>query len=603
MSSDIWGMSRDTKMGSKRPKILDLALEQLLLFEDPSEQTTWLTTEETSWPRWIGSVRLEIGARGILGVSFRPMQGDSTQQDRRLLTDTKMTGADSDSAAFPLDVPALTIVAHPEPARVGETVALPELISDQTVELSRVSPLFAQVPSLDGRPSATKPTPLAEAHISRSPVLLAPGPSRGSVVVDATGSRTPLRIDRESVTGTRNLNAESLKGGVVIELAQRVVLLLDIQPAAPPELPDFGLIGASAAMLRLRKQLRVACHSDASVLILGESGAGKELVARGIHEASRRSRGPYVAVNMSAIPPSLAASELFGAQKGAYTGADAKKAGFFQRADGGTLFLDEIGETPADIQPLLLRALENGEIQPVGGDRPVRVDVRALAATDADLEASAADGTFRRPLFHRLAGFEIHVPPLRHRRADIGRLFAAFLEREHLDPTDPGAWPSATMMAELCCFDWPGNVRQLYSVVRRWAAGAQLGEAPNLEDLLGRQKTTSPSESSDTTDSAPGKWVPAYRNKEDIDFDELMSALRAHRFELKPTATALNISRTALYDLIERHPEIRKASDIGRQELEHALGASGGDLEAVATRLEISLQGLKRQMKKLGLSQ
>src|SRR6185436_13729067 len=162
----------------------------------------------------------------------------------------------------------------------------------------------------------------------------------------------------------------------------------------------------------------------------GETGTGKELLARAIHQASSRRAAPYFALNMAAIPASLAAAELFGAAKGAFTGADRRRVGYFGRAQGGTLFLDEIGELPADLQPLLLRVLENGEIQPVGGEETLRVDVRILAATDANLESAIEEGRFRAPLFHRLSGYELRLPSLRERRDDIGRLFIHFLRQE-----------------------------------------------------------------------------------------------------------------------------------------------------------------------------
>jgi two-component system nitrogen regulation response regulator GlnG len=171
---------------------------------------------------------------------------------------------------------------------------------------------------------------------------------------------------------------------------------------------------------------------NAPVLLRGESGTGKELVAHAIHEASPRRTGPYVAVNMAAIPPSLAAAELFGATRGAFTGADHDRPGYFSRAHRGTLFLDEIGETAPEVQALLLRVLEAGEVQAVGGLEPRRVDVRVLAATDADLQGMTAMDRFRAPLLHRLMAGYLQVPALRARREDFGRLLYAFLRGRRL---------------------------------------------------------------------------------------------------------------------------------------------------------------------------
>src|SRR6185369_2634420 len=187
------------------------------------------------------------------------------------------------------------------------------------------------------------------------------------------------------------------------------------------------------------------------------------------------------AVNMGAIPPALAAAELFGAARGAFTGADQRRTGYFSQAHGGTLFLDEIGETPPEVQVLLLRALETGEIQPVGAEAPRRVDVRVLAATDADLEEAIAAGRFRFSLFKRQTAYEIRLPALRERREDFGQLFFSFLRQElealgeagRLD--DPGPrgdpWLPAPLVARLAAADWPGNVRQLRNAARQIAIG------------------------------------------------------------------------------------------------------------------------------------
>ena len=258
-------------------------------------------------------------------------------------------------------------------------------------------------------------------------------------------------------------------------------MLHRMPPAPARETDRFGLIGDSAAVAQVRADIRRVADLEVAVLLRGETGTGKELVARAIHRSSARRSRPYLAVNMGAIPPALAAAELFGAARGAFTGADQRRAGYFSQAHGGTLFLDEIGETPAEVQALLLRALETGEVQPLGAEAPRRVDVRVLAATDADLEASIAAGRFRAPLLHRLNGYEIRLPALRERREDFGQLFFAFLrqeleamgEGERLE--DPGPrgtpWLPAPVVARLAAADWPGNVRQLRNVARQIAIG------------------------------------------------------------------------------------------------------------------------------------
>jgi len=296
-----------------------------------------------------------------------------------------------------LRVPALTVLAHPDLRRVGERVLLPALGSGRAVALSRLAPLFAQ-------PGEEQARPLADSHLSRSPIYLAPGEGPGSIrlVVENGG----WRIQRFGAPAEGEIPASALERGVAILLAERVALLLHLLPPALPCKPErFGLIGESAALVLLDREIGRASAGATPVLLRGETGTGKELVARAIHTAGSRRDRPYLALNLGAVPPSLATAELFGAARGAFTGADRRRAGYFERADSGTLFLDEVGEAPPEVQVLLLRALESGEIQPVGSEAPVRVDVRIVAATDADLETAVAQGRFRAPLLHRLRGF------------------------------------------------------------------------------------------------------------------------------------------------------------------------------------------------------
>jgi transcriptional regulator with GAF, ATPase, and Fis domain len=207
-----------------------------------------------------------------------------------------------------------------------------------------------------------------------------------------------------------------------------------------------------------------------NVVILGESGVGKELIASALHQGSSLAAEPMVTLNCGALPRELVASELFGHNKGAFTGAYDDRAGAFERADGGTLFLDEIGELPLDVQPMLLRALESGEVTRVGGNHPKRVKVRVIAATNRDLSAEVAEGRFREDLYFRLAVVTLEVPPLRERAADIPLLASTFAAAEGL-----GALPD-DVIAELATRPWPGNVRELKNAIRAFAA---LGEVPD----------------------------------------------------------------------------------------------------------------------------
>ena len=548
--------------------------------------------------------------------------------ERRLTTETRYSGNVRELVAAALEVPTLTVLAHPDPRRVGELSALTELVAGNPMDLSRRTPLFAAAGSTVSRPVV--PRPLDNAYLSRQPLRLVPGSGGGEIILERAGSQTPAAVDGEPLDESRRFTTADLSRGVTIELGNRVVVMLHLHPSVSPELPRFGLVGDSGPMIRLRQEIQLAAGLDAAVLLRGASGTGKELVARAVHDASARRAGPWVTVNMAAIPPSLATAELFGARKGAYTGADREKKGFFLAASGGTLFLDEIGDTPPEVQPLLLRALESGEIQPVGSAETRRADVRLVAATDADLEAQVTDGRFRAPLLHRLAGFEIRLPALAERRADVGRLLVYFLERELEKLGEDGLaqarddegrpWPPAALVARLARFDWPGNVRQLANVARRLAisrrAGDTLALEPFVESLLrldndGRPSPAGPESVAGPSTSAPpssvvetsptGRWRPVYRKASEVDEEELVETLRAHSFELKPAAEALGVSRAVLYQLIEGCPRLRKAADLTSREVEEAIARSEGDLEAVARQLEVSLQGLKMRMKTLKL--
>ncbi|MEJ2166870.1 MAG: nitric oxide reductase transcriptional regulator NorR [Desulfobacterales bacterium] len=227
------------------------------------------------------------------------------------------------------------------------------------------------------------------------------------------------------------------------------------------------IIGGSRIIAHLRREITLVAHSDFTVLVLGETGVGKELVVRAIHSGSGRSEMPLLYLNCAALPETLADSELFGHTKGAFTGANRDRAGKFELADGGTLFLDEIGELPLSIQAKLLRAIQQGEIQRVGSDKTIYVNVRLLAATNRNLEKEVTEGRFRADLYHRLNVYPIHAPPLRNRREDIPLLAGYFCE---LIQRRIGSGPvrvSTDTMNILSRYDWPGNVRELENILSR----------------------------------------------------------------------------------------------------------------------------------------
>jgi hydrogenase-4 transcriptional activator len=249
------------------------------------------------------------------------------------------------------------------------------------------------------------------------------------------------------------------------------------------------IVGASAGLQEVMERVTQVAPTNAPVLLLGETGTGKELVARAIHTRSRRAAGPIMRVNCGALPPGLIDSELFGHERGSFTGAIAARKGWFERADGGTLFLDEIGELSVEAQVRLLRILQDGTFERVGSHRSLTVDVRLVAATNRDLREMVANGTFREDLWYRIGVFPIWIPPLRERREDVPALAAHFAARTGVRLGGARLVPSASDIELLLAYDWPGNVREFAAVIER---AAILGDAKclRLEAALGQSQTS-----------------------------------------------------------------------------------------------------------------
>ena len=297
-----------------------------------------------------------------------------------------------------------------------------------------------------------------------------------------------------------------LKPFAMDDLVVRVERLLETQAikarcASLEECCGAGrtpIIGASKPMQRLLKLIGQVSQTDATVLITGESGTGKELVASAIHYASARARGPYIRVNCAAIPEGLMESALFGHEKGAFTSADARRIGYFERAEGGTLLLDEIGELPLHLQAKMLRVLQEREIERVGGGAPIRVDVRVLCATAKDLPAAVQRGEFREDLLYRLQVIPIEVPPLRERKEDIPALCRHFLEQFRCE-SGRRMEISEQAMSALMAYDYPGNVRELRNIIERLTV---LSPSPVIEpwnlppDILGADGENGPAAAS-----------------------------------------------------------------------------------------------------------
>lgn len=302
------------------------------------------------------------------------------------------------------------------------------------------------------------------------------------------------------------------------------------------------MVGSSPAMRRIYETIRKVARTDAPVLITGESGTGKELAAQAIHERSTYSDGPFVPINCAALPTNLIASELFGHEKGAFTGADQRRIGRIQSAEGGTVFLDEIGDLPLDLQAHLLRFLQEKTIDRVGGRHPIKVDVRVVAATNADLRKAVADGKFREDLFYRLNVLTLEMPPLRERGDDI-ELVSTFFMRKFADEMGRsirGLRADAQRLIQ--CYPWPGNIRELIATMRRAVVMAD-GDWIRAEDL------GLPEESAGPDGDIPSLEAARRRTEEGL----IRKALDAHGNNIKRTAEHLGVSRVTLYRLIEKY--------------------------------------------------
>jgi transcriptional regulator with GAF, ATPase, and Fis domain len=338
-----------------------------------------------------------------------------------------------------------------------------------------------------------------------------------------------------------------------------------------------GMIGNSSQMSELFALIRcVAEEGDSTVLIQGESGTGKELIARAIHQNSDRRSGNFVPVNCAAIPDELLESELFGHVKGAFTGAQRTKVGRIQHADGGTLFLDEIGDMKPILQAKLLRVLQEREVEQVGGVRPIKVNVRVIAATHQNLEALVADGRFREDLYYRLAVIPLQAPPLRERKGDIELLIELFIDRFSRRKTDRRTNFDEQSLRSLQAYEWPGNVRELENLVQRLVIlhrGKRITmkelpekyrcldlieqETLDTGDVLGISSMPVVSDDADTQVVAPEvKWT-----EKGLDFNRLISeyedrlileALKRTGGNKKEAALLLNLKRTTLIEKIKK---------------------------------------------------
>jgi len=371
----------------------------------------------------------------------------------------------------------------------------------------------------------------------KAPVILISGQANIEMAVRATklGAldflEKPLSTDKLLVT---------------VENALRLSRLEDENRELKRRLGKHQLVGSGAAMKKLLAQIDRVAASETRVCILGETGTGKELVARAIHDRSQRRDMPFITLNCAAVPAELIESELFGHEKGAFTGAAGRHTGKFEQAEGGTLFLDEIGDMPVAMQAKLLRVLEESEIERVGGDKPVKVNVRVVVATHRNLEELVTQNTFRRDLFHRVYVFPLFLPSLRERPEDFAELLAHFARQV----ASQNGWKDKEFaedaIAMLRRYSWPGNLRELRNIVERLVLLAE-GEKVTAEDvqLVLPATNTLPHDNAISSLAAASGTLAG--RTESFEKEVLLTEIRRHNFNMTNVARALGLERSHLY--------------------------------------------------------
>lgn len=510
----------------------------------------------------------------------------STRKDATLPSVVAKLGAEHATTAL-----SLTLLFHPDPERIGASWEQQVSATKKVLELGRHQPEFCLQP--EGQLLAG----LEDRHISRQALRMEF--SAKGLLLHKYPAACRCRLQGEDISEDIKLDAEQLQRGLSLQVGHSVVLWLRLGPARamPPPgaaLGQLALRGHSVCLQRLRQQIARAAMTDLDVLVQGETGTGKELAAVALHQSSHRSGGPFVPINMAAIPESLASALLFGSAQGAYTGAAKATKGYFQQAHRGTLFLDEVGDTPVDIQPLLLRALQQRQVQVVGG-AVESVDLRVIAATDAQLDGEGCN--FSAALRHRLGSIEIRVPALREHPEDIGELLlhflreaAAMMDCERLLPSADDDEIRSALWAEVFAlfarYSWPGNVRELANAARQLLVASER-EVQVPAHLLQRMQQDSSAEPSH------GSLRPMAQ----VDAEQFRAAFVSHDYEVAATARALGVSRQSIYRRLEEIPDLRLASEVSDSELQQALAAADGDTREAARALSVSYKGLRVRLR------
>jgi two-component system nitrogen regulation response regulator GlnG len=516
----------------------------------------------------------------------------------------------------------LTIAWHPDINRIGEQFI--GSTEAETLELSRFTPAFCAVNG--------DPLPIGYGGISRDPLRIVRDEHDG-ITIYPPNSRMVVEINGTEIRETSYFSAEQIDLGIIVGLGRAVFVCIHWMRCLPKHNPVNGFLGVGSSAIFTRDLIRLAATNDNTVLLLGETGTGKEVAAQAIHNLSKHSAAKMVSVNMAALNESLAAADLFGANKGAYTGAQSSREGYFSEAQNSTLFLDEIGNTPPTVQPMLLRVLENGEYRPLGAARDARSSARLITATDQDLYHT----NFNHALVRRLESFIIRIPPLRMRREDIGLLICHLAQCKDFAPVNLALIPPG-LINDMLNFEWPGNIRQLSNVLKRTLLSLQMGEYPLLANMVEAPKITftasaelrkivtnagkaiapvssatsftsngsaaSLSEANNSLNdsaTAPIENAAIERKKlRDLSEQDVVDAMHRHDWTIQYAADDLGISRPSMYKLIDANSQIRRVEQIPAEEIREQLNATNNHIEQCAARLKTPSEALRRHLKGLG---
>ena len=496
-------------------------------------------------------------------------------------------------------VPALTILWHPDLDRVGHIAPLTALLKTHVAHVNREEPIFFPPGSSDGQS-------IDHRRMSHSSVIDIVS-YRGGLELRRGAASSEVEVDGRPLDEPRRLTADDLRRGVIITIARVFVFCLHPVRFPVSRSPALGLLGTSDGIETVRRAIIRAADQNMPVLLRGESGTGKELAARALHDSGRRATRPFVVVNTANLTGETAVAELFGHQKGAFTGADSHSLGHFRSAEGGTIFLDEVGYLEPKIQPKLLRVLENRGVQAKGSSLERKVDVRIIAATDANLEQAVAAGGLEKSLYQRFnSSFNIHLPPLRERREDVGVLLVHYLRAQFDDParlqrlqnpdSDARPWISARDVAAIARSSLSGNVRTLIGLAGQLVTDA--GDDPRaahavIVEFLAKRVLSISEPAAHVSPASPRR---IRRAPGDVTEEQLLSALERSAWNTPRAAALLNVARNTFWRWLCRYPDLQKIAGLSFEELSRDLETCGGDVDKLARKLGVPPTLLARRL-------